>query len=268
MGATPAGPGVGRGGNEQGVPSRSHALGQRPPADELHVWQASLDLPPEQTVRLRALLNREEIERAERFRFDRDRGRFIAGRGVLRMLLARYTGQPPEEIEIVYGEHRKPRLGSPGPWFNLSHSGNIALFVFSSQAEIGIDVELADPTFAGARIPEHYFSAAEVRCLRSLRAKLQPRAFLECWTRKEAFIKARGDGLSLALDSFTVTLGPGAPVALVRTAWSRDEPTQWSVVDLSDPDGAFIAAVATRSRGWHVIKHRVADIVGDAIVSD
>src|SRR5207249_4674498 len=124
---------------------------------------------------------------------------------------------------------------------------------------IGIDVELDDADFARERIAERYFSPAEVRALRSLPADDQPRAFLTCWTRKEAFIKARGDGLSLALDSFDVTLAPGAPAALMRTAWCRDEARRWCLEDLSDRRAGYIAAVAMRGGGWRVVERQIMD---------
>src|SRR5262249_30372789 len=97
--------------------------------------------------------------------------------------------------------------------------------------------------------------------LRSLPPELQPRAFLTCWTRKEAFIKARGDGLSLALDSFDVTLEPGAPAALMRTAWCSDEPRQWRLQDLSDRRAGYIAAVALRGGRWRVVERQIAQTI-------
>jgi 4'-phosphopantetheinyl transferase len=219
------------------------------PPDEVHVWRASLDRP---LSGLDALLSADERARADRFRFDRDRSRFVAARGLLRELLARYTGVAPARLTFRYGAFEKPFLDGPGPWFNVSHSGPLALFAVGARAELGIDVERFDPEFVAGRIPEHFFSAAEVRALRSLPVDEQARAFLTCWTRKEAFIKARGDGLSLALDSFDVTLEPGRPAALLRTAWSASEPAEWSVVDLSDPAGEYAAALASRDRGWQV----------------
>jgi 4'-phosphopantetheinyl transferase len=234
----------------------------------LHVWRASLDWEPELVGQLFELLGDDERHRAARFRFERDRSRFITGRALLRMLLSRYAGMPAADIRFHYGPYDKPQLAATGPWFNLSHSGGIALFALSSRAELGIDIEVSTPDFPGERIAEHYFAPAEVRRLQSLPRPLRPRAFLECWTRKEAFIKARGDGLSLPLDSFSVTLGPGAPAALLHTAWSQGEPERWSLVDLSDPAGGFIAALASRSKIRNVTKYHVAGIVDNSIVSN
>lgn len=232
------------------------------------MWRASLDWPQAVVAELVGLLSEDEQRRADRFRYERHRSRFIAGRGLLRMLLSRYLGTPAAALRFGYGPNEKPWLASPGPWFNLSHSGDVALYAFSSQVEIGIDIELATADVGREGIAEHFFSAAEVRRLQSLPRALQPMAFLECWTRKEAFIKARGDGLSLPLDSFTVAFGPDAPAAVLHTSWSRDEPGRWTMFDLSEPDEGFVAALATRSSGLQVSGHRVAEIVDNSILID
>jgi 4'-phosphopantetheinyl transferase len=195
---------------------------------------------------MRGLLSADERERADRFYFERDRRRYVVGRALLRKLLARYTAVGADELAFDYGQFGKPSLGA-GPSFNLSHSGEVALYAFAAAGELGVDVEVDDADFAKDRIAERFFSPAEVRVLRSLPPAAQPRAFLCCWTRKEAFIKARGDGLSLALDSFDVTLAPDAPAALLRTAWSRHEPGEWQIEDLSDPGGGYVAALAIRA---------------------
>jgi 4'-phosphopantetheinyl transferase len=124
-------------------------------------------------------------------------------------------------------------------------------------------VELADRRVDPLRIAGRFFSQSEVETLRSLPEPLRPRAFLTCWTRKEAFIKARGDGLSLALDSFDVSLRPDAPAAVLRTEWCADEPGQWWLGDLSDPGRGYIAAVAVNSHGWRVIRRRVPDTIDE-----
>ncbi len=229
------------------------------PAEEVHVWCASLERPARIVERMRLLLAPDELQRADRFRFERDRARYIVGRALLRGLLARYLQRAPEELEFEYGSFAKPALSS-GPWFNLSHSGSVALYVFSTAGEVGIDVELDNGDPARERIAERFFSPAEVRVLRSLPAVAQPRAFLACWTRKEAFVKARGDGLNLALDSFDVSLAPNVPAALLRTAWSSEEPRHWIVEDLSDRRARYVAALALRGEGMRVIRRRIEDL--------
>jgi 4'-phosphopantetheinyl transferase len=227
-------------------------------ADEVHVWRTSLGRSPEAVGRFWSVLARDEQCRADHFRFERDRSRYIVGRAVLRTLLAGYAQTKPEELEFEYGEFRKPALRS-GPWFNVSHSGPIVLYAFSRAGEVGIDVELDSADFARERIAERFFSPAEVNVLRSLPADIQPRAFLTCWTRKEAFIKARGDGLSLALNSFDVTLAPDTPAALLRAAWSSEEPRQWRLQDLSDGRAGYVAAVALRADGCRIVERQIME---------
>jgi 4'-phosphopantetheinyl transferase len=238
----------------------SSGAGWSLPADEVHVWRASLERPKETVERMRGLLALDERQRADRFRFERHRSRYIVGRALLRGLLGRYLEADPERLEFQYGEFQKPALCS-GPAFNLSHSGSVALYAFSGTGEIGIDVEIDDADFARERIAERFFSPAEVRTLRSLPAEIQPRTFLTCWTRKEAFIKARGDGLSLALDSFDVTLAPETPAALLRTAWCSEEPKQWHLQDLSDRRAGYIAALARRGDRSRVVKRQIMDTI-------
>ncbi len=209
---------------------------------------------------MRDLLATDEHARADRFRFERDRSRYIVGRATLRLLLARYMGAEPAELEIGYGEFDKPYLDG-GPSFNLSHSGHVALYAFAAAGELGIDVELDDADLSREQIAERFFSPVEVGVLRALPTDVQPRAFLTCWTRKEAFIKARGDGLSLALESFDVTLAPSVPAALLRTAWCAEEAAEWRIEDLSDRQGGYIAAVALRGEIRNVVEREIVDTI-------
>lgn len=214
--------------------------------DTVHVWRASLDRAPGVVQRLEAVLSDDERERARAFRFDRDRDRYVVARGTLRTLLGGYLDDAPEEVRLGYGPYGKPRLAGDGPRFNVSHSGPVALLAFSASLELGVDVELLDAQPDACSIAEHCFSAAETSRLRSLPAASRDAAFLACWTRKEAFVKARGDGLSLALDEFDVGFGPETPCALLRTAWSEAEPAMWRLVDLSDAGAGYVAALAAR----------------------
>ncbi len=219
------------------------------------MWRASLDEARSLPV-LERLLARDEVARADRFRFSRDRSRYVTGRGILRLLLARYTGLDPARLEFRYGAHDKPELAGADPQFNLAHSGPVALYAISAQ-EVGIDVELAQADFAGERIPENFFSAVEVEALRSLPSAEQPMAFLRCWTRKEAFIKARGDGLSLDLAAFDVDFVIPSRAALLGTRWSPTEPREWTMRDLSDPYRGYVAAVARRSQTFKLTLNEV-----------
>lgn len=216
----------------------------------VHVWRASLDQPPEVTARLRALLDEGELDRARSFRFDLHRERYAVGRGLLRALVGRYLGRAPETIRFSYGPERKPELPRGELHFNLAHAEASAVYAFSSAFDVGVDVELLRASGNLDGIAERFFSPAEVAALRSLPESERPRAFLTCWTRKEAFLKARGDGLTIRLDSFDVTLAPGLPAELLRTAWAPFEPARWQLVDLSETRRGEVAALAAPARGW------------------
>jgi 4'-phosphopantetheinyl transferase len=216
----------------------------------VEVWRGSLDQQPDVRARLAALLDSDELERAASFRFERDRNRYVVGRGVLRALLARYLGQAPEELRLRYGRERKPALVGDELRFNLAHAEGTVLYAFSSAFDVGVDVELLRPDAADTRVAERFFSPREVAALRALPEGEQAQAFLACWTRKEAFLKARGDGLMLPLDSFDVTLAPGEPVELLRTGWAPEERARWQLVDLSEAARGEIAALAAPARGW------------------
>jgi 4'-phosphopantetheinyl transferase len=230
----------------------SHTLS----GNEVHVWESSLDRPALVVRRFEELLSGDELARADRFRFERHRLRYVVGRGQLRSLLARYLRAQPAQLRFEYGEFEKPALASSDVHFNLAHSGDVVLFAFTRAAEVGIDVELEEARPRDERIAERFFSPVEVATLRSLPSSERARAFLRCWTRKEAFLKARGDGLQLALDTFDVSLAPGQPVALTRTEWSSTEPTEWSLSDLSDERAGYIAALAMRTAAPPVITRR------------
>jgi 4'-phosphopantetheinyl transferase len=233
------------------------------PHGEVHVWEGFLDCPPELVTRCAALLSPDEQDRAARFRFERDRARYIVGRAQLRRLLARYLDLQPTAVRFQYGAFDKPSLVGSGVRFNLAHSGSVVLFAITRLGEIGIDVEIEDAELADERLAERFFSPAEVAVLRSLPYSERPRAFLRCWTRKEAFVKARGDGLQLALDTFDVSLDCGQPVAVLRTEWSRSEPTEWILSDLSDEAVGYIAALAIRTRASPVIKRQTLTRPGE-----
>ncbi|HEV2150490.1 MAG TPA: 4'-phosphopantetheinyl transferase superfamily protein [Longimicrobiaceae bacterium] len=220
---------------------------------EVHVWSAPLDPPGEAVRRYGALLAPDERARAGRFHFERDRRRFTVARGVLRSMLGRYLGLDPRRVEFRYESHGKPALaGEPaagGLRFNVSHSGEMALYAVAAGRELGVDVEEVRPMEDGLQIAERFFSAAEVAAFRALPAEIRDDAFFNCWTRKEAFIKAVGEGLSFPLHVFDVTLAPGEPARLLA---SRDpnQAERWSLRGLPDPAPGYRAAVVVEGDGW------------------
>ena len=218
--------------------------------DEVHVWRASLAPDKEVLERLEALLAPQERLRANQFAFATDRGRFIAGRGILRQLLGAYFGQPPEELILEYGLHGKPVLRTKAAYwwmrFNLSHAQNVALYAFARGRELGIDLEKIQPEFPGHEVAEHFFSAGELSELRDLPAEMWTQGFFTCWTSKEAYLKACGYGLTLPLNSFDTSSVPGFPREL-RSADHR----KWKLYPF-EPAPGFVAAVVAEGVDWRV----------------
>ena len=223
--------------------------------DEVHAWRATLDQPPSQVQSLLLNLATDEQTRAERFHFARDRARFIVARGVLRAILGRYLNREPACLPFCYGSHGKPALAGQSDRgairFNASHSHGVALFAVTRGREVGIDIERIRFDLAVAEIANRFFSRREIAMLRALPAASQHQAFFRCWTRKEAYIKARGEGLSMPLDQFEVSLAPGAPAAMLGTQGDPSEASRWSLQELTPAPG-YAAALAVEGHGWHL----------------
>lgn len=227
-------------------PPRTLAL----PQNEVHVWRAKLDLGSIDLEHAEASLSSDERARAARFHFLKDQLRYVAARGTLRMIMARYIDRAPAQFEFCYGPFGKPELAPghnpDGIRFNLSHSQGLALYAITRDHEIGVDLESVRANIAWEDIARRYFAPREVEALRSVPASSRAGAFLNCWTRKEAFVKARGEGLSLPLDQFEVSVAPGEPARLLRTTGDPQEASQWSFQQL-EPAPGFVAAIAVRT---------------------
>ena len=221
---------------------------------EVHVWRACLDPDASCVEHLQRTLSADESHRAARFHFPRDRRRFIVARGVLRDILGRYLGVPPSELGFRYSSYGKPALADAGDEeglrFNISHSHEMALFAVTRGREIGVDIEYLRREIACEEIAERFFSIHERASLRALPAEAKHQAFFNCWTRKEAYIKAHGEGLSLPLDQFDVSLAPGEPAALLATRGDPREALRWSLQALT-PGPGYVAALAVEGQGWH-----------------
>jgi 4'-phosphopantetheinyl transferase len=231
-------------------PPESLSLG----TGEVHVWRLALDQPESVLAEFRSTLEAHELERASRFHFEKHRNHFVVGRGGLRHVLARYLDVRPEEFRFSYGDYGKPVLANGGLRFNMSHSDGVALFAVALDRELGVDVEHIRADFATADIAQRFFSRGEVQTFNALRKEEQVAAFFRCWTRKEAYIKAIGRGLSEPLDAFDVTLAPGEVAALLRA--ERGDVARWAMFDVAVEDdyaGALAAeAPVSDIRYWQL----------------
>lgn len=223
--------------------------------NQVHVWRAALDQAAPILQTLSRVLSPDESERAAKFFFQRDRDHFLVARGVLRTILSRYLKVAPDQLRFDYDEYGKPALaeiqGGPSLRFNLSHSHGLALYAFTLEREIGIDTERVREDFDFEPIAEQFFSPREVEMLRALPLNMRREGFFNCWTRKEAYIKAVGQGLSLPLDQFVVSLAPGEPAALLSVADHAQDAFRWSIKDLRLEPG-YVAAVAVEGRDWQL----------------
>jgi len=214
---------------------------------EVHVWRADMNQDRATINTYLKLLSPDEKERAGKYYFQRDREYFVVARGVLRMILSRYIDLSPEQIAFSFNPYGKPALrqgvGDDLLRFNVAHSGTVALYAFTRGREIGIDIEYIQQNCWSLELAEHFFSPTEVSMLSALAPQSRTLAFFDCWTRKEAYIKARGEGLSHPLNRFTVSVTPGQPASLLTTDGEPREASRWTLMDLF-PGREYRAALA------------------------
>ena len=231
---------------------------------EVHLWFVDLHVPPGLLSLFFSLLSRDERERAERFRFDAHRRRYVARRGVLRWLLGRYLNRPGESLVFGYGGAGKPFLvpeqqesAVPEEYltFNLSDSEDVALYAFGRGVELGVDVEHLREMPDALQIAEYSFSPLERDVLAALPQDLTSLGFFHVWTRKEAYVKVTGQGLGAPLTEFTVSLGPDVPAAFLRFENGLDDIGAWSLYHL-DPDVGHVGALAVRRHGLRPVAFR------------
>lgn len=203
----------------------------------VHVWKGDLDLSTDLVAKLYRLLSKEECEKANKFYRVKDRNRFIIGRGTLRNILSAYLSLSPSELQFSYNKYGKPSIltsqNQNNLSFNLSHSNDRALFAITRSRRIGVDIEYIREDFASLDIAERFFSKSEVEVLKSLPVEQRVNAFFNCWSRKEAYIKAIGMGVSFPLDKFTVSLQPDVEPALLKVDANENEAVQWKMYKLN-----------------------------------
>ena len=231
---------------------------QVPGEREAHLWLVSLAVKPEDLSDFKSILSRDERDRAERFREKRHAQRYVVARGALRSLLGAYLGLGADELQFAYDSSGKPRLADERTslGFNVSHSGDWALLGFTGCHKIGVDLEWVQGEIEFVDLAKRFFSPNEIQKLFSLPADQQRQAFYSGWTRKEAFLKARGEGLSRGLDRVEVSLAPDEPAAIIEASGELEACRAWTIQHLS-PLPEYIGAaavdagnVAFRCFGW------------------
>jgi len=218
-------------------------------ATEIHLWSAGLEASPKRLEQLAALLSPEEQARAERYRFERHRRRYQITWGLTRSLLGQYAATEPRALSFSFGSNGKPSLAEPASWleFNISHSGERVVLAVTSTWPVGVDIEQLRPVEDARDIARRFFSDSEVRALEDLDAAHRLEGFFNCWTRKEALIKAVGEGVFVSLDRFDVSLAPGEPARLVSLDGQPADPERWHLVHLT-PEPTMVGALATPAR--------------------
>lgn len=222
-------------------------------ANEVHLWRIDLDALASSESRWRSLLCQDELIRADRFHFARDRQNFTVTRAFLRILLGSYIDSDPNQIKFDYGENQKPSLSpclsTAKVNFNVSHSGGKALLGFARQMAIGVDVEQIRNNFDPDALACRFFSPTEQEALAGLPKLEKTKGFFRCWTRKEAYIKAHGSGLSLPLNQFDVSIEVGESKALLATRPDSMAAALWSIREVDSGPG-YVAAVCAKGNGW------------------
>ena len=219
--------------------------------DALEVVVTRLDVGPDVARAVVPLLSNVERERARRFAFERDRHRFVIARGRLRQLLGGRLNVAPDSVQLVYGPRGKPALArafaGSGLRFNVSRSGEVAVYAFAYDREIGVDVEEVRVLPDADAIAAQMFSPRESAAYFALSPRHRPLGFFHCWTRKEAFVKALGDGLYYPLDRFDVSLAPGEPARILRVESTAGDDCPWTLHTFS-PGAGLAGAVVVQKR--------------------
>ena len=221
---------------------------------EAHVWCVELDQSPSRTDKLFQLLSEEEQQRAKQFRFEEKRGHFIVGRATLRQLIGGCLKASPAALEFSYTQRGKPELAGAlagKVHFNVSHSDSLALIALTRVCPVGVDVERVRPRQYDMEIARRFFTARESAGLESLQEAERPSAFFNLWTRKEAWLKATGVGISESLGRVEISFLPGEPACVVSVVDKPEEAKEWTLVELKPAKG-FVGALAIRARGLNV----------------
>ena len=199
------------------------------------------------------------MKKALSFHFEKDKNQYIAARGQMRFLLAAYKKIKAADIQFKYNKYGKPYFQGSELFFNISHSRHLGLLAVSLHFPLGVDIEWKRPDFGGVEIAKRFFSPIEVKSLLSLAKDQQNEAFFNCWSRKEAYIKGQGLGLSIPLDQFDVSLTPSEPAKLLSTRHQPSAVNEWTLKALF-PDPNYAGAIAVKAKEWKLIQFDEFDI--------
>lgn len=214
--------------------------------DRVHVWRANLKLSTLEIEELTTLLSTDEIARANKFRFVQHKSRFIAARGILRQLLGNYLKVSPRSLIFTYSDRGKPQLATDiALQFNLSHSEEYALFGFSLNHLIGVDIEYQRAMPDALKIARRFFSPREYRLLEAVSLEQQPKLFFQLWTAKEAYLKGTGTGLSASLSSVEICLDQSK--SLYLSTLKEDKIIKWSLYSCT-PATNYAGAIAINAQ--------------------
>ncbi len=214
--------------------------------NQTHVWYIYFSQQLNILSYFLSILSKDEIEKASKFRFEKDKNCSIITRGALRFLSGKYLTENPEDIKFKYGEFGKPYYNMETELkFNVSHSGNMAVIGFVLNDDIGVDVEEMKSDFEVFDIASNYFSDYEIKSLKEIPIQNHVKGFYRCWTRKESFIKAKAKGLSFPLDSFSVSIDSDEKTELLETKWDKNEKELWNLFSFT-PQENYIGAVSVK----------------------
>ena len=229
----------------------------------IDIWCVSLEVDEPRITSLYQVLSVEERSKAERMRIDKPRKHYVAARGILRQIIATYMNEKPENLKFQYGPNDKPALAGEfsrkGVTFNMSHSHGLALYGVTLQREIGVDIEKIRQDMSIIDLAKRFFSVKEYEELMNLPAEDRTLGFFNCWTRKESYLKATGQGLKFPLNHFDVSLSPGKPAALLRHHIDPEQVSLWTIAEL-DIGPAYAAALTVEGKDFSIsYKHIPGD---------
>jgi len=223
---------------------------------DIHIWCASLNVSSQDQLYYRSILSEDEVGRAMRFVFKKDRDHYIAGRGLLRCLIGGYLDLEPSQLEFVYGPHGKPALKSGLTnkvlEFNVSHSKDRALYAFNWNRRVGVDIEYLIPMADMDDFAERFFTPHESAWINALSGTQKEDAFFKTWTCKEAFLKANGSGLTVPINQVEISLETEGTVELISIGDDKEQPSHWRL-EMFNPFPGYQAALAIEGRAGQII---------------